>query len=216
MPTATDIDISISNWRLYLLLSSKYRFTDNLTELSDPEDDTDTISFELAVEHNKSFRANPLDKIPELIIGIEIIPNGLRVAKVQTLFKQLTKTSSSLTVTITASAFSFTPLSTPSYRHILPWKFGFDFDLNSTLSPAAFGRLQCTCMIFSAAEPAQHLKTGMGLDTPERAFKWEKGFKANSFSDLGNESVKVVKYGKVEMWRLAAVGHRTGAAGLAT
>jgi hypothetical protein len=70
-------------------------------------------------------------------------------------------------------------------------------------------------MIFSATEPAQHLKTGMGLDTPERALKWEKGFKANSFRHLGKERVKVMKYGKVEMWRLAAVGHRTGAAGLA-
>jgi curved DNA-binding protein CbpA len=58
-PTATDTDLSIRGWRLYMLLSSKYRFT----ELSNPEDGAEVISFELTLERNKSFRANPPDKI---------------------------------------------------------------------------------------------------------------------------------------------------------
>jgi hypothetical protein len=86
-----------------LLVSNKFRFTDSLTELSDPTEGTNKIAFELTVECSQTFRANPLDKIPELIIGVENVPRGLHIGRVQTLFRELTKTSSSPTITITAS-----------------------------------------------------------------------------------------------------------------
>jgi hypothetical protein len=59
------------------------------------------------------------------------------------------------------------------------------------------------------------LKTGQGPDTPERALKWHKRLKANAFCPLATGRKKTVKYDKVEMWRLAAVGYRPVGTGFA-
>ncbi|KAF1830673.1 hypothetical protein BDW02DRAFT_601483 [Decorospora gaudefroyi] len=200
-PNATDVDIKISNWRLYLLISSRYRFTDNVRELSDAEDCPETISFELSLDN----RANPLNMIPELFVGIESMPQGIYVSNLQTVFKELSKSTSSLTITITTSPSS-------TLIHALPWKFGFDFDMNSQLAASAWRHLRGTCLMFTTEEPSEHLHTHQGLDTPECALKWDKGLKAKAFCELGTVRVMVVNYGAVEMWRLAAVGYRTGTA----
>jgi hypothetical protein len=135
-----------------------------------------------------------------LILGITNVPNNLRVSSVQTIYKELTKLSSSLTVTIIASPHGI-------QTHLYPWKFGFNFDLTY---PDAWQRVRGTCMIFSVDEPSDTLQNGRGLDTPECALKWARHLKANAWCELGPLRVKRVKYDEVTMWRLASVGYRKG------
>ncbi|KAI1589015.1 DnaJ DnaJ-class molecular chaperone with C-terminal Zn finger domain [Pyrenophora tritici-repentis] len=197
-PIATDVDVTISGWRIRLRISSKFRFLNDLTELSDPRDDSQMVGFEIGLQRAREVHSNLENVIPELTIDVEIIPSKLRVSGLQALLRELTPGSCSLVVMITANR---------SVWHEMPWTFGLDFDMNHLVK----GSLKRgTCTIFSIDEPAEHLQAGQGLDTPECVLKWDKALKANRFHHLGAARVGICDYGGVEMWRLSAVGYRVG------
>lgn len=143
--TATNINIKLKAWSLYLLLSTKFRFLNTVTALP-TGCDTRTIAFELHLERNKSYRPigteSSARRNPELIIGVEYIPNGARgVGDVQTIFKEVAKDFLTLSICITSTPFDVNPSTIP------PWMFSFDFDMNG--HPAAWGRKRGTCMVFT-------------------------------------------------------------------
>jgi hypothetical protein len=103
--TATDIDINIKGWSLYLLLSTKFRFLNTVTQLRTPSTTDNTIAFELHLERNKSWRPIGTEffdwRNPELIIGINKIATGAnRIGQIRTLFKEVTKPTLILAISI--------------------------------------------------------------------------------------------------------------------
>lgn len=106
------------------------------------------------------------------------------------MFKELSKDGATLVVTMTCS-------SSTVQKQDLPWKFGFNFDMNS--HPAVWGRQRGTCMISTPTKPSKARKEGQGLDTPEYALKWDKDLKATSFRKLGDAQVRKMEYAGVKM-----------------
>ena len=196
--TGTVVDIVISKWRLKLNFSSKFRFLNDISELSDRRDDK-TVSFQIGLAYNETFDAT----INELTVQIESLPDNIGgyqggtwgVAYLQTLFKETLADMPTLTLTITAESL---PLS----KCRMPWEFGFDFDLNEGVQSHRRG----TCLIFDCAEYPSYFKDHVGAGSPEFELKKDKGVSANVFRNLSREKVLKMKYGNVEMWRLAAVG----------
>jgi hypothetical protein len=143
-PKATIMDIKISEWRLSVTISSKFRFT-NVTEISDPEDNR-SIVFEAGLEPDKSLPEYHERTLNELTVRIQEIPDSMHVAKVLTLFREMNTTSTSLVVTITADKAS-----QPS----LPWEFGFGFGMNDRYQ--TINRVRATCMILSIEELPEYV-----------------------------------------------------------
>ncbi|KAF2833925.1 hypothetical protein CC86DRAFT_462169 [Ophiobolus disseminans] len=198
-PTSTIMDIKISEWRLTALISSKFRFTNDVSELSDPNDGSRVISFAVGLERDTNSPESWEPTVKELTIKVQEMPGDFYIKKVQTIFKQMSRSALTLVITITADA---------SPHAFMSWKFGFDFDLNSQIQTRR--RLHGTCMIFSVDKPPTFVRYGHGLDTPENVLKWDKQLKANAWCDLGNDRVAKVTYGGIEMWRFCAVGYRKG------
>lgn len=147
-PVATDVDVDISSWRLRLRISSKFRFLNDLTELSDSRHGSQTLSFEIGLQRARETHRNLESTIPELILDVENMPSNLRISGLQTLLRELTPGSCSLVVTMSAHHCAS--------RNAL-WTFGFNFDRNYLVK----GSLKRgTCMIFTVDEPTEHLQTG--------------------------------------------------------
>ena len=111
-PVATDVDIAISGWRIRLRISPKFRFLNDVTELSDPRNGSQTVSPEIGLQRAREVRSSLEHAIPELILDIEDIPNYLRISGMQTLLRELMPGSCSLVMTITANQ---------SASHNIPW-----------------------------------------------------------------------------------------------
>jgi len=197
-PVATDVDVAVSGWRIRLRISSKFRFLNDLTELSDPRDGSQIVSFEIGLQRARETHSNLENTIPERILDVENIPNNLRISGLQTLLRELTPGSCSLVVTISAHY--------SASRDAL-WTFGFNFDMNHLVKGSP---KRGTCMIFTVDEPAEHLQTGQGLDTPECVLKWDKALKANKLQNIGTARMERCVYNDVKMWRLLALGYRVG------
>ncbi|CAE7193874.1 hypothetical protein P3342_009523 [Pyrenophora teres f. teres] len=196
-PVATDVDVAIRGWRIRMRISSKFRFLDDLTDLTDPIDGSQEVSFEIGLQRAREVRSNPQDVITELILDIEDNPSNQRIG-LQTILRESTPSSCSLVVNIVANH---------GVPQKMPWNFGLDFEMNHLVK----GSLKrCTCIRFSVDEPAEQLQTGQGLNTSECVLRWDKALKANKFHNLGAARVGICGYGDVEMWRLSAVGYRAG------
>lgn len=164
--------------------------------MSDPRNGPQTVGFEIGLQRAREARSNLENTIPELTLDVEDIPNNSRISGMQTLLRELTPSSCSLVVTITV---------TQSASHDIPWTFGFNFDMNHLVKGSS---RRGTCMISTVDEPAEYLRTGRGLDTPECMLKRDKALKANKFHPLGAARVERCGYDDVEMWRMAALGYR--------
>ncbi|KAF2441824.1 hypothetical protein P171DRAFT_365758 [Karstenula rhodostoma CBS 690.94] len=202
--TGTVVDISISKWRLKLHLSSKFRFLNDVSELSDRRDD-ENVSFQIGLTYNTSSRETFEATITELVVQIESLPKEFcggtgetwGIVRLQTVFKESIADMPTLTLTLTAEAL-------PEADCHLPWEFGFDFDLNEGVRSHRRG----TCLVFSREEFPDYFQDYVGAGSPECELKKDKGVNATVYKNLGNEKVLKMKYGKVTMWRLAAVGWR--------
>jgi hypothetical protein len=157
-----------------------------------------TTSFEFGLQRVSSGKTSLEPRTKELSVKIQPLVNTIRISKLQTLFKEISPQQTSLTVTVTVDIIR-TSL-------IEPLDFGFNFDLNH--QPQAQDYCRGTCMIFGIDEPPDQLKTLNGKGTPSFALREDNSLLANTFCDLGNQRVMRVKDGKLEMWRLAAVGYR--------
>jgi hypothetical protein len=67
MPTSigTVLDVKISDWRLNLLISFKYCFTKDIIKLTDPNDDSGTVSFAVGLArdpHSPEARKSDLQR----------------------------------------------------------------------------------------------------------------------------------------------------------
>jgi hypothetical protein len=117
--TGTVVDIKIINWRLYLLISTKSCFTDDVTELSDPNDDPGTTSFSigLTIDPHSLEARNPTYNEPT--VSVQKIPGKLYISKAQTLFKELNQHSATLLFTLTAHGQRY------GSDQLIPWDFWF-------------------------------------------------------------------------------------------
>ncbi|KAL1797303.1 hypothetical protein ACET3X_003909 [Alternaria dauci] len=190
--TATDIDVKIKGWKLYLLLSTKFHFLNAVTVIPTGSD-TRTIAFQLQIQRNKTYRSTD-EKVVELIVSVGYIPNGGRaVGNIQTVLKEVAKHSLTLTLHMTSVPSGKSPDTMP------PWKFGFDFDMNG--HPAAWGRQRGTCMIFTLDRQGVE-------EEPEDVLEKLEGLRVNRFCGLGDEKLMDVRYKTARMWRMVAVGYR--------
>ncbi|KAH7094513.1 hypothetical protein FB567DRAFT_542952 [Paraphoma chrysanthemicola] len=73
----TIIDIKISTWRFDILISNKLRFTNTVTELSNPSINTSSVSFEVVLERDKSSSEALGQTVNELTFKVHEIPNDL-------------------------------------------------------------------------------------------------------------------------------------------
>lgn len=201
--TGTELDVVISEWRLKLHLSSKFRFLNDMFELSNPRND-DSVSFQIGLAYNTNSREVIQPTINEVTVKVESLPKELGreggswgIAHLQTVFKESISDIPTLTLTLTAKSL-------PETECHMPWEFGFDFDLNSDVRSHWRG----SCLIFSREEFPYYFQDYVGADSSEHELKKEKGLNANVYKNLGNEKVLKMKYGEVTMWRLAAVGWR--------
>lgn len=197
--TGTVVDIIIRNWRLKLNISSKFRFLNDVTELSGPRDN-DTISFQMGLAYNTNSRETVEATINEFTVKIESVPadkKGWCIARIQTIFKESISDMPSLTLTITAKSLD-------RFKNILPWEFGFDFDYNGNVQSHRRG----TCLFFNLHEYPDYFRDYVGADSAEFELKKDKDVNATTFKDMGSEKCMKLRYGSVEMWRLAAVGWR--------
>ncbi|KAB2108262.1 hypothetical protein AG0111_0g3440 [Alternaria gaisen] len=189
--TVTDGDVKVKGWNLHLLLSTKFHLLNTVTALPTGSD-TRTIAFQLHIQRNKTYPSTDA-KVIELIVSVGYVPNGARaVGNIQTVLKEVTKDSLTLTLYMASVPSGKSPDTMP------PWKFGFDFDMNG--HPAAWGRKRGTCMIFTVDKQSVE-------ETPEDVLKNEEGLVANAFCGLGDEKLMGVTYKTVRMWRMAAVGY---------
>ncbi|KAF2256166.1 DnaJ-domain-containing protein [Trematosphaeria pertusa] len=200
--TGTVIDIAISDWRLHLNLSSKFRFLNDVTERFSPASDTDTVSFEIGLQRDLESPEAHSPTINELTVKIHSIPSARhRISALQTLFRECAASSSLTTTTLTVR---ITAEPCQAGEAIFPWEFGFDFDM-STLVVA---RNRGTCLMFSREEPPAYMETYLGPDSPNYELMKDKRLKADGFAELFAERLLRMRYGEVEMWRCAAVGYR--------
>ncbi|KAF2035631.1 hypothetical protein EK21DRAFT_54040 [Setomelanomma holmii] len=200
----TLVNIKISNWRLDILFSKKFRFINDVSELSDPTKTSDIVSFEIGLERDKNANEVCDPTINELTIKVQEVPGKLHISNIQTIFRELSARTTSLIITLTATNMPWL------IQRTLPWEFGFEFDMNNQF--ATINRQRATCMIFSVEEPPLEVQTGRGIGTPEHVLK-EDELKANAWCVLGDDRLCTVMYGsgRVEMWGLVAVGYRKGA-----
>lgn len=206
--TGTIVDVSISGWRLQLHLSTKFRFLGDMTELSDKLNNK-TICFKIDLAYNSASRESFGATSNELVIKIEHLPSWIDatpgskcgIVRFQTIFAEPLFDMSTLTISITAGAQSGTMQDLSSESRV-PWEFGFDFSLGWDAVSHRRGK----CLIFSIAQPPLVPDFYDGMDSPGLALMKDPGIKASHFMDLQGVRAMKIKYGDVEMWRLAAVG----------
>jgi hypothetical protein len=200
-PAYTVMDIKISAWSLSIMVSSTLRFTNNVSELSSPDDNPGVISFEVGLERDKASPELQTPTVNELTIKVEDTPHRslYGVAKVQTLFKEIAPQTTSLIVTVTAARRG-------GWSTGMPWEFGFGFDMNEQFQ--TINRARGTCMLLSMDEPTEAVQKGRGVGTSEEALKVDKTLKADAWCtvELGGARVGRVVYNGVVMWRVLAVG----------
>lgn len=196
----TLIDIAISTWRLQLHISSKFHFTNDLSELSNLEDGPECVCFDIGLQRDITSNEMVAPTINEITIKVLSIPNNLSISKVKTLFRCLGVNNASLTLTLVA-----VPSTPPSPS--LPWQLGFDFDMKDYLE--SHNPNNATCLIFSVDEPSEASSSEEGLDSPEVALKCDKQLNVDAWGELGSDRLMKMKYGSVEMWQLAAVGYNS-------
>ncbi|KAF9738490.1 hypothetical protein PMIN01_03773 [Paraphaeosphaeria minitans] len=199
----TEIHILISKWRLNLHLSSKFKFLNDVSELSNRHED-DSISFKISLAYTSDPGEAHDAIINELTVKVEFLPQERSpgsapwgIARLQTVFKESISDMPSLTVTLSAGS-----LGQSECR--LPWEFGFDFDLNEGVRSHRRG----TCLIFSCEGFPGYFPEYVGVESAEYELKKDKDVRANMYKDLGDDKVLKMEYGRVTMWRLAAVGWR--------
>jgi hypothetical protein len=204
-PVGTVVDIKISDWRLHILVSNKFRFINDVSELSNANDDTTTVTFEIGLERAKCSSETWEPTSNELTIKVQDVPGSLHVSEVRTLFRELNTRTTSLTITLIADN------KRKRAERRTPWEFGFDFDMNNQF--ATINRQRGTCMMFSVDEPPAEVQNGRGMGTPEHALKEDKQLNANAWCLLGDHRQGKAIYGDggKEMWRVVAVGYKTGA-----
>lgn len=205
----TEIRVLISRWCLALNISRKFDFTGHIEQRHDTNTDYDEIKFDIGLKRNlvSNEVANPT--INELALRLEHIPDDLKLINISTLFKETPEGTHNklLTLTLTAGRCML-------HRPPLPLEFGFDFDLNHivTSHPRSTPKAG-TCMLFSWFQPPDWLKASRdSLSGPDRPLRKEEGLKADEFIDLEDAPLKErcmrVRYGEVQMWRLAGLGFR--------
>jgi curved DNA-binding protein CbpA len=200
--TGTVVDLVISKWRLKLNLSSKFRFLNDVSELSDPREN-ESVSFQIGLAYNTNSRETFETTINELTVYIEKLPEDIgggkggtwSIARLQTVFKESISHMPSLILTLTAESL-------PGPECHMPWEFGFDFDLNEGVKSHRRG----TCIMFSREEYPDFIRDYVGAGSPEFELKKDKGVNANVWKNMASEKLLKIGYGNVTMWRLAAVG----------
>jgi curved DNA-binding protein CbpA len=172
-PVGTVFDIKISDWRLHILVSNKFRFINDGSELSNANEDTATVTFEIGLERDKSSSETWGLTSNELTIKVQDVPASLHVSKVLTLFRELNTRTTSLTITLIAGN------KRKRAERTMLWEFGFDFDMNNQF--ATINRQRGTCMMFSVDEPPAEVQNGRGIGTPEHVLKEDKQLNANAW-----------------------------------
>lgn len=206
--TGTTVDVIISTWRLQLQLSPKFRFLNDMSELSDRRDNK-TICFEIGLFYNSAAQASYKSLAKDLVVNVEQLPSWIDgvpgskcgIVRLQTVFKASLHGTPTLTISITAGAQSGTTAGLP-VKPPVPWKFGFDCDLSGNI----ISRYRGTCLIFTADEPSLLYDRYDGIDSPGYILRQDLGVIASHFKNMQSEWKLKMNYGNVEMWRLAAVG----------
>lgn len=206
--TGTIVDVSISGWRLQLHLSTKFRFLEDMTELSDKLDNK-TIWFKIDLAYNSASRESFGATSNELVIKIKHLPSWIDatpgskcgIVRFQTIFAEPIFDMSTLTISITAGARSGIMPDFPSESRV-PWEFGFDFSLGWDAVSHRRGK----CLIFSIAQPPLLPDFYDDMDSPGFALMRDPSTKASHFMNLQGGRAMKIRYDDVEMWRLAAVG----------
>jgi hypothetical protein len=163
------------------------------------------VTFEIGMERDKCSSETWEPTSNELTIKVQDVPGSLHVSKVRTLFRELNTRTKSLTITLIADN------KRKRAERTTPWEFGFDFDMNNQF--ATINRQRGTCMMFSVDEPPAEVQNGRGMGTPEHVLKEDKQLNANAWCLLGDNRQGKAIYGDggKEMWRVVAVGYKTGA-----
>jgi hypothetical protein len=94
--TGRILDVKISDWRLNLLISSKFRFTNDMTELSDPDAHPRIISFSVGLARDSTYN--------ELTVKVQSVPGESYISEAQALFKKINEHSATLIFTLTADS----------------------------------------------------------------------------------------------------------------
>jgi curved DNA-binding protein CbpA len=195
----TEIPIIIDNRRFTVNISRKFSFTGHLEERRKPADDYDTVSFDIGLSraHYSHEAKNPT--MNEFTIKLDHIPEGLQLLSLRTLFKETANNEKILNISLSAGKCML-------YRPSLPMEFGFDFDMNYAVA----GAQKCdTCMVFTFLEPPEWLKASKDSPSgPDYPLRREPDLKVQEFADMGADRCVKIRYGDVEMWRLASVGYK--------
>ena len=203
--SGTEVQVVICNWRLAFNISPRFRFLNNLSELSKREKDAKLVSFEIGLERDPLSKEYRDPSLIELAIKVTHIPKGLQVASIKSLFKETNANTASATpcCTLILTVIS-EPCPSPRFAKS-PWSYSFNFDYNERIRANSRG----THLIFTRNEPPQQLKQDHDLcDSLELDLSRDKDVNANAFLDMKAERcLKLTQMG-VTMWRLAAVGFK--------
>ncbi|KAF2662099.1 hypothetical protein K491DRAFT_710057 [Lophiostoma macrostomum CBS 122681] len=195
----TEIPIVLDNWHFTVNISRKFSFTGHMEERRKPADEYNTISFDIGLSRAYYSHEAKNPTMNEVTLKLDDIPEGLQLLSLRTLFKETAAKTKILNITLSAGRCML-------YRPALPMEFGFDFDMNGVVS----GAQKCgTCMVFTFLEPPEWLKSSRDSPSgPDNPLRREPELKAQEFADLGKERCGKIRYGDVEMWRLAGVGFK--------